>query len=109
MLDSDSRAAAERMERELNGQHFWDGERRCAAAFATAVGGEGQLAWDTYLYYAAGTSCTDPTPAPAQWAHQLGAGGWADAGRFAWGADLIECLRSFGAMKRPTEPETSSS
>lgn len=53
MLDFDTLDAAEAMELELGGTHFWDIERRAAAAFATALGGEGQLVWDACLYYQA--------------------------------------------------------
>lgn len=95
MLDSDSLEAAETMEQELGGRHFWDSERRAAAAVAAALGGEGQLAWDLYLHYPAGASWVDPAPTPGDWAHQLGAGGWADPARFAWGANLSARLSAF--------------
>lgn len=95
MLDSDSAGAAEEMAQELGGTHFWDGRRQAAAAFAAGLGSEGQLAWDAYLFFARGATWKDPAPHPADWAHQLGAGGWADAGKFAWGTDLTARLREF--------------
>ncbi|MGH2628499.1 MAG: hypothetical protein ACRDHY_17825, partial [Anaerolineales bacterium] len=82
------------MEREVDGTHFWDGDRRAAAAFATVLNGEGHLAWDTYLYYKARVPWTDPAPVPDDWAHQLaGPGAWPNPAHFGWGPDLIGWFR----------------
>ena len=95
MLDSDHLAAANAMEEELGGAHFWDVERLAASAFARALGSPGELAWDAYLFYPAGDRWRDPAPVPSSWAHQLGPGGWAGAAQFASGADLMRRLAGF--------------
>ncbi len=97
MLPADSLEAAQAMEDELEGMHFWDGERLAAAAFATALDGDGLLAWDVYLHYPAGARWREPGPLPGDWAHQLGGGGaWPDPSKFAWGSALSERLAAFG-------------
>ncbi len=49
-------------------------------------------AWDIYFFYTKGTDWKDAPPAPAEWMHQLGGGGRADATRFRTGDDLVEQL-----------------
>ena len=49
-------------------------------------------AWDIYFFYTKGTHWKDAPPAPAEWMHQLGGGGRADAKKFRTGDDLVEQL-----------------
>ena len=49
-------------------------------------------AWDIYFFYKKGEEWKDAPPEPAEWMHQLGGGGRADATKFHAGQDLIDQL-----------------
>ena len=49
-------------------------------------------AWDIYFFYKRGQEWTDGPPEPAEWMHQLGGKGRADATKFETGQGLIDQL-----------------
>ncbi len=49
-------------------------------------------AWDIYFFYEKGQEWKDVPPEPAEWMHQLGGGGRADASKFHSGTDLVDTL-----------------
>jgi hypothetical protein len=61
------------------------------------VGGQGEAAWDIYLFYPPGPTWGDGPPEPAAWFHQLGGDPWADAARYRTGDSLRESLRRAAA------------
>ncbi len=72
--------------------------------------GQGRIsrgpAWDIYFFYKKGQEWTDGPPEPAEWMHQLGGGGRADATKFHSGQDLIDQLHE--AMHQVTEAKCQS-
>lgn len=97
MLASDSIEAAQETSaliRDQRAVHFYDRARRAGRSIAAAVGGPGEIAWDTYLLYRSGARWNDGPPAPEHWMHQLGPGAWADPQRFRWADSLTAELRS---------------
>lgn len=94
MLESDSERAARvsaQIVKDPHVRHFHDPEKRVGKAIAEGIGGEGQVAWDMYLFYASGGEWRDEPPAPFEWAHQLSAP-WIEPTRFHWGDDLVRTL-----------------
>jgi hypothetical protein len=86
MLDSDSVEAAREAARiidDVRVRQFHDPERRAGKAIAASLGGQGQIAWDIYLFYASGSEWGARPPVPEAWVHQLSAD-WADRTRFHW-------------------------
>lgn len=69
---------------------FHDPGRIAGRAIAGTVGGAGEVAWDSYLFYGPGSRFGDP---PRAWFHQLGAETWADPAAFRWGDALTEAIR----------------
>ena len=67
-------------------RHFYDPERRVGRAIALSLGEPDMIAWDIYLFYAAGQEWQASMPAPTHWAHQLSGERWRD--HFHWGDDL---------------------
>ncbi len=49
-------------------------------------------AWDIYFFYKKGLEWTGGPPEPAEWMHQLGGGGRADATKFHSGQELTDRL-----------------
>jgi hypothetical protein len=74
--------------------HFHDPERLVGEAIARSLGGDGQVAWDIYLFYGPGASWDGETPpTPHDWRHQLSTQcPWADPSRFSWGEQLPPAL-----------------
>lgn len=68
-------------------RQFWDPYGFSGKVIAEALGYEGRVAWDIYLFYAAGSEWREHPPQPAGWMHQI-SGGWADPGHFYTGEDL---------------------
>jgi len=66
--------------------HFYDPKRQVGQAVARSLGEPDMIAWDIYLFYAAGQEWLESIPAPAHWAHQLGGERWRD--HYHWGDDL---------------------
>jgi hypothetical protein len=82
-------------------RHFYDPERRVGQAVALSLGEPGMIAWDIYLFYAAGQEWLASMPAPTHWAHQLSGERWHD--HFHWGDDLHAELHR--AMRELTDTE----
>lgn len=78
--------------------HFYDGTREVSRAVADAIGGNGAVAWDCYLFYRAGVRWDKMLPVPDRWMHQLGPSVWADPTRFRWRDSLTAELRSAAAV-----------
>jgi hypothetical protein len=105
MLPADSPAAAEQSRTIITDprvRHFYDPERRAGEAVARSLGATaGKVAWDIYLFYAAGSAWLTAPPLPVCWAHQLTGSDWADAAHYHSGEDLLVALRE--SMLRITE------
>jgi hypothetical protein len=73
--------------------HFHDPNRKAGRAIAAGLGGaEGEVAWDVYLFYEAGSQWIEDPPTPVHWAHQLARSSWADPARYRTGDDLVQEL-----------------
>ncbi len=74
--------------------HFHDPERLVGKAIARSLCGDGQVAWDIYLFYGPDSTWDGETPPrPDDWRHQLGTQcSWADPSRFSWGEQLPPAL-----------------
>ena len=74
--------------------HFHDPERLVGKAIARSLGGDGEVAWDIYLFYGPEAIWDGETPPrPDDWRHQLGTQcPWADPSRVSWGAQLPPAL-----------------
>lgn len=84
-------------------RHFYDPEERVGEAIAASLGGEGQIAWDIYLFYEPGSVWEGELPAPIGWAHQLTVCEWADAAHQHCGERLPdELYRIMSAFSKPT-------
>ena len=91
MLPEDRGADVSALAKEMDDARvtwFHDPNRRASAAIAAALGGEGQLAWDVYLFYDEDSVWKDCPPAPGGWVHQL-TDEWADSTRHRHG-DALE-------------------
>ena len=73
-------------------RHFFDPEKQVGNAIADSLSWAGRIAWDIYLFYAAGQKWIDQPPSPVFYAHQL-TNAWADRDHFRLAADLTEELR----------------
>lgn len=97
MLPADTDAAAQSASAVFDGDgrvaQFHDPVRLAGRAFGAVLGGDDAVAWDAYLFFAAGTRWKGPAPPPAGWAHQLGTKSWADAARYHTGDRLLPELR----------------
>ena len=69
-------------------RHFHDPERRVGRAIAESMGGQGQVAWDMYLFYARNSEWGNVAPVSTRWVHQL-QDDWADLTRRRRGNDLV--------------------
>lgn len=95
MLEGDNLAAARRAASMIDDprlDHFYSEDKEVGKAIAQGLGGDGQVAWDIYLYYAPGQKWEEEPPQPVDWFHQLGPRSWADPARFRWGQDLVIAL-----------------
>jgi len=96
MLPLDSIVTARFMARTMKApcvRHFHDPGRLVGKAIAQSLGGQGELAWDMYLFYPRGIEWDDGPPAPIRWAHQLSAA-WADSAYYHTGNGLIDELHN---------------
>ena len=103
MIEGDSLAMAEQSAQIIvdpRVRHFHDPERRAGKAIAQALGGEGDIAWDTYLFYPKGSKWLARPPAPIFWMHQLTRSTWADEAHQHCGDDLVaelgKCMKELG-------------
>ena len=66
---------------------FHDPKRLAGGAIAAALGGQGKLAWDVYLFYDSQSEWKKDPPVPCGWVHQL-SDKWADPARRRRGDEL---------------------
>lgn len=95
MVEGDSPDAAEAAARtivDLRARHFYDAEKRAGKAIASVLGGDGQIAWDIYLFYPKGNLWEDRPPVPQFWMHQLTKTIWADSAHYHSGVNLVREL-----------------
>ncbi len=108
MLPDDTEEAARSAARTLvdpRAQHYYDGERRVGRAVAESLGGQGEVAWDMYLFYGPGQEWGEVPPRPVEWAHQLATDAWADPGRYHRSQELIaELGRLMQSLVPPATP-----
>ena len=100
MLPEDSREKAKLEARNFSDPRihcFYDPNKRSGTAIADSLGYEDRVAWDIYLFYAAGAAWHENPPAPAVWMHQLSET-WLDRKHYRSGDDLIRELS--GAMEK---------
>ncbi len=96
MLEGDTEAAAIHAAHRVSApdvQHFYDPHHQLGRTIAQSLGSPGEIAWDIYLFYPAGTQWGDMPPRPTAWMHQMGAR-WADRGHQHCDEQLVEKLRS---------------
>ena len=96
MLPADSAITAKlsaRIIRDPRARQFYDPDHLAGKAIAEGLGGKDKIAWDIYLFYAAGDEWGDCPPTPTDWAHQLVGAAWADNARHHSGDDLFKELR----------------
>ena len=95
MRPEDSAAAARESAR-LYGDHrvahYYDADKSAGRAIARSLGGEGDVAWDTYLVYPPQSEWGDAPP-PSSWVHQLRESVWAVRARYQTGAGLVSELQ----------------
>ena len=70
-------------------RHFYDPQKRAGKAVAFSLGGEGEVAWDTYLFYEKGAEWSEDPPGPGDWMHQLKDSNWANPTNYFTGEDLV--------------------
>ncbi|UCH23352.1 MAG: hypothetical protein JSU83_09180 [Deltaproteobacteria bacterium] len=100
MLPGDSEAAAKKEAGNFKDQwlcQYYDPDKRSGKAIAESLGYVGKVAWDIYLFYAAGAEWIENPPPPSSWLHQLSEN-WIDRERYHTGDDLGREL--FGTMKK---------
>lgn len=94
MLSGDSESTAKKsagMFNDYRVRHFYDPAKRSGKAIADTLGYPGKVAWDIYLFYAAGGVWIETPPKPNYWMHQLSEN-WADREHFRKGDDLVKEL-----------------
>ena len=93
-LAADSRKAAEESSGIFSDPRicqFYDPQLLCGRVVADSLGWQDRVAWDIYLFYAAGSKWNETPPAPIHWMHQL-TDPWADPDRLRMGDDLVREL-----------------
>lgn len=98
MLAEDTLSAARVMAAEIADRrvrHFYDAQRRAGKAIAKMLGGAGETAWDTYLFYEDGEVWQSQPPTPTRWTHQLTDCQWIDAKYLRTGALLHQTIGYF--------------
>ena len=92
MLGRDNERTAARASRQfIDGslvKEFHDPTRVAGREIARSIGGEGKVAWDTYLVYEPKAVWLNEPPTPYDWVHQLRVCEWADARRLHRGRAL---------------------
>jgi hypothetical protein len=95
---ADTEVAAIRTAQTMRDQrvrHFFDPEKEVGKAIAHSLAGDGQIAWDVYLFYRQGALWQQDPPQPVAWAHQLNVCEWADLAHQHCGEELVRELRRF--------------
>jgi hypothetical protein len=88
MLPSDNSNAVQRAAQSINDRrvrHFYDPQRHVGKILAQSLGEPNQIAWDMYLFYAAGGEWGKVPPQPIAWVHQL-SDSWLE--HYCYGDDL---------------------
>jgi hypothetical protein len=98
MLEGDTEAVAREravaFANDPRGRQFYDAEKRLGRHVAQLLaGGADAVAWDAYLFFAAGSKWRQSLPRPAAWTHQLTTSNWAAARNYQAGEALEEELR----------------
>ena len=100
MNNKDTFQAAQNISDKFNDPRvtqFYDPSQRSGKVLASALPVKAEVAWDIYLFYAAGAAWHENPPAPAVWMHQLSET-WLDRKHYRSGDDLIRELS--GAMEK---------
>lgn len=95
MLQGDSEERAERAAQKFTDARvaqFYDPEKRTGQKIAASIGWDHKVAWDIYLFYAAGSVWDQKPPHPTAWMHQLKED-WADQDHFHTDDDLAAELK----------------
>lgn len=95
MMESDDATAVDNISKTFTDKRvrqFFDPDQSVGKAVAASLGSEGEVSWDTYLFYAPGLRWEDLPPAPTGYMHQLYDYIWADQVRMRTGQDLIDGL-----------------
>ena len=106
MLPADSAITAKlsaRIIRDPRARHFYDPDHLAGKAIAEGLGGKDKVAWDIYLFYAAGGEWGECPPAPTDWAHQLTGSAWADDTHHHSGDALFKELHRIMQRLRQTD------
>jgi len=94
MLPSDNASAAKRAAQSIADtrvRHFYDAKADVGKVIAQSLGEASRIAWDMYLFYAAGVEWNQEPPQPIAWAHQM-SDAWHD--HYHYGEDLETELRA---------------
>ena len=75
-------------------QHFYDPVKKMGRSVARSLESEGEVVWDTYLFYKKGSLWDTELPGPDEWMHQLKGSAWADPEHYYTGDDLIAGLKT---------------
>jgi hypothetical protein len=95
MLPGDSENAARAatvLIPDARARHYFDPDRQAGRVLASRMGGQGEIAWDMYLFFPPDVAWEDEPPMPADWVHQLGEAAWTDPTRYHHGDDLVAAL-----------------
>ncbi len=107
MLETDNAQAAQNAAALFNDPRliqFHDPRKLVGKAIAESLGGQGKIAWDTYLFYAPGLEWNVEPPKPSKWMHQLNPSTWAAPDLYRTGSDLVEELRESVAQQCYNRP-----
>jgi hypothetical protein len=97
MMESDDSAAVASISKIFTDgrvQQFSDPNQVVGKAVAASLGAEGEVSWDTYLFYGPGLKWDILPPVPTEYMHQLYDYIWADQTKMRTGQDLLDGLRS---------------
>lgn len=101
MMEGDDTAAVRNISTVFDDkrvQQFFDPDQMVGKAVAASLGAEGEVSWDTYLFYAPGLKWDELPPAPTEYMHQLYDYIWADQAKMRTGQDLLDGLRAAMAV-----------
>jgi hypothetical protein len=88
-----ARRAAARLFPGSEVRNFYDPDNLAGRVMARGLGAqEGQVAWDIYLFYPAGSEWFEVPPVPSEWVHQLRGSDWADGRHLRSGGELVRAL-----------------
>jgi hypothetical protein len=97
MMESDDAAAVAGISKVFTDsrvQQFSDPNQAVGKAVAASLGSDGEVSWDTYLFYGPGLTWDGTLPPfPTEYLHQLYDYIWADQAKMRTGQDLLDGLR----------------